>query len=112
MAIMTLFVTSALLTVLTAITLVKVWCGTGYKMILLMITLLLGSNISYMINCIGWYEVFKRLANDDSNTDSSLVAASFGQGFGDLCFCTGHWVLAFYYFNIAKNMPKTVRGVG
>jgi hypothetical protein len=30
--------------------------------------------------------------------------------FGDICFCTGHWVLAFKYFKIAKNSPRIING--
>ena len=29
---------------------------------------------------------------------------------GDLCFNEAHWILAFFYFKIAQNMPRVKRG--
>ena len=105
------FVLSFLLIVLTTVTLVKTWRGTRYKVLLAIVALLLCANIGYLINCVGTYFFYKYLqAEDKDKKFQSVVALSFGQGFGDLCFCTGHWLLAFYYFKIAKNMPRVVRG--
>ena len=37
-----------------------------------------------------------------------VLASSIG--IGDLCFGEAHWILAFFYFKIAMNMPRIRRG--
>ena len=55
-AILTIFVTSFILMVLTAITLVKAWRETRYKVVMWVIGLLLAANVGYFVSSIAGYE--------------------------------------------------------
>lgn len=34
-----------------------------------------------------------------------------GETLGDVCFNEAHWLLAFFYFKLVKNLPRVLSGV-
>lgn len=82
--------------------------GPGYKILILVASLLLAANVSYTFNAIGFYEWAKANA-EDSGVYAWNCVMMLGQAFYDLGFCLGHWILAIKYFKIAKNMPRVLK---
>ena len=102
--------TNGLLIVTYTCTLVKVCRGTKYTTIIKISTLLLLANIAYLFNAAALV-VFIKKENQDSPLKALIVwnnAVSGTWNLGDLFFCVSHWMLAVYYFNLAKNMPVVI----
>ena len=94
----TMLVTSALLVVIYALTLSRVLLRKTYSKIVLLIIMLLLSNIAYIIVPIGQS---KKYYFDEAHWN---LAAQISWPIGDFLFCEAHWLFAFYYMKIAKNM--------
>ena len=110
-AILSLFIASFLLIVITAVTLIRAWTGSNYKMAVIVLSLLMVANVAYFITCISSYEYLK--AKKDSQDDASQIrfwanVKDVTLSFGDLFFCEGHWVLAHFYYKLAKNTPRVI----
>jgi hypothetical protein len=95
--------TCAVLILVYALTLTRVLLRKTYSKIVMLIILLLFSNIAYIIVPLGQN---KRLAN---NENYWTLAASVCWPIGDFLFCEAHWLFAFYYMKIAKNIPRIIQ---
>ena len=47
-------------------------------------------------------------AETDQQQFASWAINNSGNSVGFLCFYEGHWILAFYFFKIARNMPRVI----
>ena len=102
-----LIVPSALLLPVYAVTFYKVWNGSRFKLVLVLITLLSGAAISFLVSGIGQYGQLLYIENDSNvNPFTWEVILAVGIGVGNFCFNTAHWLLAFFYFKMVKNMPR------
>ena len=114
----TLAITSAVLVILYTVTLIKVYVGSCYRFLILIIAILLGASLSYalsgfaickLINLLDDPDIFK-FRKDLSEMESWANVGFASQSFGFLLFSEAHWLLACFYFKIAKNMPRVLNG--
>jgi hypothetical protein len=99
-------VSTFVMVVIYAVTLYKVIKGIPFKRVIAMIIMLMISNVMYFIAGVAEY-----LFLNDSPYQYFVdkIDATTGP-IGDLLFCASHWMFAFYYFVLAKNMPKIIDG--
>ena len=109
----TFIITCGLLAVIYMIVFTKAWTGTRYKVVVALIALLLAANVNYFVGEIGYGKYVEEYYKNATyhNVSTSYLEAwssvnSVGTSVGDLCFCEAHWILAFYFFKVAKNMPR------
>ena len=105
-----LIVPSALLLPVYAVTFYKVWNGSRFKLVLVLITLLSAAAISFLVSGIGQYGQFLYFEHDSNvNPFTWEIILAVGIGVGNFCFNTAHWLLAFFYFKMVKNMPRVAK---
>ena len=104
-----LLVPNALLMPIYGVTFRKVWIGTRFKLVLVLIGLLITASAAFFVLGIGQYGVVLHL--DHSNFDTIFrwtCVSAIGGTFGWVCFNEAHWLLAFFYFKMAINMPRVI----
>lgn len=107
------FVASSLLILLFGATFIRVWVGSHYRLVMGIVSLLFFANVMYLVNCIGISAFLDIPAHAYNNGDSQIewnCEISIGQSIGDLCFSEAQWMLAFFFFKIARNMPRVING--
>jgi hypothetical protein len=105
----TMMLPSALLLPLYAWTFYKVYVGSRFNIVLLMIVLLITANVGSIVEGIGQYGVMLHHLHDDSDTIFRWDCISgVGLTVLNLCFNEAHWILAVFYFKMAKNMPRVL----
>ena len=94
--------------------LVKVCRGTQYKTIIKISAFVLVANVFYTINAATLGIYIRAYSGNSTSVLGWDIALNSAWGLGDLFFCVSHWMLAVYYFNLAKNMPLVIsyRGEG
>jgi len=97
---LTLGISSALLVIIFLVTLVKVLSGQSFKKIILIIVMLLVSNISGIIQAVSLYQVI--------TNPKWFNVYNIAFPIGDFMFAEAHWLFAFYYMKIAKNIPRVI----
>jgi hypothetical protein len=97
--ILALGITAALLIAIYLVTLVKVLKSMAFKKIFLVITMLIMANMAYLIEAYALWS----LVNGDYNELAGIT-----EPIGDFMFAEAHWLIAFYYMRLAKNMPKVI----
>ena len=89
------------------VTLGKMITGTRYRVLLWVISMLIGSNISYIVEAAFGYKYFVKDVQKSAYNIIQFVTGPIG----DLLFGEAHWVLAFYYYKVAKNVPRIADGM-
>ena len=105
-------VTNGLLFIFYAVVGWHVWFGTRYKMVLWLIAMLMLANVLYEVSGLGTYGVIVAIKNEDFGKQylEWQCVAGLGNSLGDLLFSEAHWLLAFFYYKMARNMPRVVQG--
>ena len=86
----------------------KVWRGTRFKLVLQILGFMMGANIAFFVSGIGQFGMLVCIWHEDwaNMFNPWTLICAIGYGIGDLCFSEAHWLLAFFYFKMAKNMPR------
>ena len=91
----------------------KVWYGKRYKLILFLVAFLELACVSYCIfgisNVVSVWDAKKEYYRGVDTWDYVNVNSA---AIGNFFFSEAHWMLAFYYFKVSKNMPKIISGKG
>ena len=104
---LTQLITSGLLVIMDAVTFVHVKNGTGYKLVLMLVAMLLTSNVFYLLNCGANYKVIVLFNSENySKIFEWQTITGIGFAIGDLLFSVSHWMIAVFYLKMAKNMPR------
>ena len=101
----TVIVTSGVLIVVYCVTLHRAWTGSRYRIVMGCIALLTVSNVGYLVEAVVY---LTKGFIDGKNLNETIIAVS--HPLGNLCFGVAHWILAIFYYRIAKNMPRVLDG--
>ena len=106
------FVSFLLLCILDAVTIIKVYKGTRFKTVLLVLTLLLATNLFYLIALCSTSGIAIAVNRKEKDAFFWSVVTFVSLSLGTLCFGVGHWLLAIYYLRISTNMPVVIKYKG
>ena len=100
---------SVLLLPMYAWTFFKVYVGSRFTIVLVMIALLFAGNVGNIVQGIGQYGVMLHHQRDNEETIFKWDCISGGgMTLANLCFNESHWMLAVFYFKMAQNMPRVI----
>jgi len=115
---LTLAITTIILVSIYTGMLVKICYGSRYRLLLIIVGMLLVNNLGYTLSGYSFCKLIETMETLNlSDWRKSLAEmrywarfASITQSIGFLFFGEAHWILACFYFKIAKNMPRVVNG--
>ena len=99
-------VASGLMAVVEAGTFYKMWTGARYKVILWILAFSIAGNIAFLLYAVT--NLMWAVKGESLAFWGTLLGVT--NSLGSLLFGEAHWLLAFYYMKIAKNMPRIIDG--
>ena len=95
-----------------AVVFYKAWYGTRFKIVLSLIGLLFVANFFFADIALARLRLDTLFHTEKGITEEELSWARWletGVVIGFTCYNEAHWFLAFFYFKMAKNMPRVIR---
>jgi hypothetical protein len=103
-----IIVTTFLMVVILIATFCKVLDGIRFGRIFTLIVILIAANILYFIAGFAEYDFIANFTPQFSFFVGHVDAIT--SPIADLLFCEAHWLYAFYYWKVAKNIPRVLKG--